>query len=96
MIGRPDTYRETPDFPNIKDMAENRAIMVETYNYAVSNGDDKVYYIDGESLWTGPFADSCTVDGVHPNDLGFSHMATAVLATLKRIIRDGKLYRENK
>jgi len=96
MVGRPDTYRETPDFPSIKDMSENRAIMVETYNYAVANGDDKVYYIDGESLWSGPFSDSCTVDGVHPNDLGFAYMAEAVLATLKRIIRDGKLYRGNK
>ena len=93
MIGRPDFYRENPDFPNIKDMAENRAIMVEAYNYAVQNGDENVYYIDGESLFMRQFSDSASVDAIHPNDLGFAYMAEAVISVIKRILRDGKMKR---
>ena len=91
MVGRPDTYRENPDFPNIKDMAMNRFIMVETYNYAVQNGDENVYYIDGESLFQRKWSDSCTVDAIHPNDIGFSYIAEALTSVLRRILRDGKM-----
>ena len=91
MVGRPDVYRSNPDFPSIKDMAMNRFIMVETYNYAIQNGDENVYYIDGESLFQRHFSDSCVVDAIHPNDLGFAYIAEAVLSVLKRIIRDGKM-----
>ena len=91
MVGRPDTYRENPDFPNIKDMAMMRFIMVETYNYAIQNGDENVYYIDGESLFQRQWTDSCMVDAVHPNDLGFAYISDALKSVLKRIIRDGKM-----
>ncbi len=37
-----------------------------------------MYFIDGETLFEGEWRDSCTVDGVHPNDLGFSRMATVI------------------
>ena len=91
MMGRPDFYRETPDFPKLKDMAMMRLIMVETYNYAIQNGDENVYYIDGESLFQRQHSDSCTVDGIHPNDLGFEYMSEAVVSVIRRILSDGKM-----
>ena len=67
-----------------------RRVIIDTYHYAVANGDKNVYFIDGESIFRGPFEDSCTVDGCHPNDLGFAFMAEAVTAVLKRVPLLGK------
>ena len=33
---------------------------------------------DGETLFEGEFYESCTNDGVHPNDLGFYRMANKI------------------
>jgi len=85
MISRPDY------FPNEKDSIARRRVVIDTYHYAIAKGDQKVYYIDGGAIFRGPFEDACTVDGCHPNDLGFSKMAEAVCAVLKRALRDGKL-----
>ena len=85
MISRPDY------FPNEKDSIQRRQVIVDAYHYAIGQGDQNVYYIDGASIFRGPFEDCCTVDGCHPNDLGFSKMADAVGAILKRAMRDGKL-----
>ena len=51
------------------------------------NGCDKnVYFLDGGKFFDGPFRDSCTVDGCHPNDLGFLRMAQGMYPTLKEIL----------
>ena len=84
MLSRPDY------FPWEAESIERRQVIVDTYHYAIGKGDKNVYYIDGASIFRGPFEDSCTVDGVHPNDLGFSKMAEAVYAVLNRALRDGK------
>ncbi len=55
-----------------------REIIRETYANAVSAGDKNVYFIDGETLFEGRFRDGCTVDGTHPNDLGFFRMAEVI------------------
>ena len=61
-----------------------RDVIYETYRYARQNGDENVYYIDGASVFRGPYEDMCTVDGTHPNDLGFALLADAIGAELKR------------
>ena len=53
---------------------------------AIAEGDQNVYYIDGAELLAGECWDSCTVDGVHPNDFGFYRMAMRIEKTLKPII----------
>jgi len=63
-------------------------VVIDTFHYAIANGDKNVYYIDGASMFRGPFEDCCTVDGTHPNDLGFAKMAEAVYAVLHRALRD--------
>lgn len=67
-----------PDF-RIEDRDDLRREAVRTnYNNAVAAGDKNVYFIDGEPLFDGPFRDSCTVDGTHPNDLGYYRMAQVI------------------
>lgn len=41
------------------------------------NGDTNISFIDGANLLGRNWAE-CTVDGTHPNDLGFMHMALAL------------------
>ena len=86
----PDTpivFVSKPDFhPGTEDV-RRREIILATYHTALAAGDKKVSFVDGARLFDGPFADSCTVDGCHPNDLGFFRMAQkigdAVEAALK-------------
>ena len=91
MLSRPDFHRILPAWGGRDQSAQRRHVILDTYHYAVDKGDENVYFIDGESLFRGPFEDCCTVDGCHPNDLGFSYMAEAVTCVLRRIIRDGKM-----
>ena len=59
------------------DAEERRKIVFDTYK----NADDrreKVVYVDGYGICCGYDRDDCTVDGVHPNDLGMMRMADAI------------------
>ncbi len=84
MLSKPDFYE---NFGAQWKNAERRNVIWDTYRYALEQGDRNVYFIDGESLFRGPYEDSCTVDGCHPNDLGFALMADAVTAVLKRALK---------
>ncbi len=62
------------------EMRKRREIIERTYENALRRGDKKVRFIDGSTVFStlerqGLSADSCTVDGCHPNDLGFWCMA---------------------
>ena len=70
-----------------RDDRTRRDIIKATYENALSSGDKNVYFIDGGSIFDGEFSDACTVDSVHPNDLGFSRMASAVLPVLKKALK---------
>ena len=65
---------------------KRRDVIIDTFRYAKSEGDENVYYIDGESYYHGQWEDACTVDKTHPNDMGFMFMAEKVYATLRHII----------
>ena len=91
ILSRPD-FRVNHGFND--DFQRNincRRVIFDTYHYARDIGDRNVYLIDGEGLFRGPHEDSCTVDGVHPNDLGFALMADAVECVFRRVLRDGKM-----
>lgn len=55
--------------------SDRREVIRETYRTAIAEGDENVYFIDGAELFAGEDWDLCTVDGRHPNDLGFYRMA---------------------
>ena len=80
LISAPTVIKEPENF------AERRATVRATYDSAVAAGDKNVYYIDGAELLAGECWDSCTVDGVHPNDFGFYRMAMRIEKTLKPIV----------
>ena len=75
----PDTpviFVSKPDFNAESDQdIARRGTVMNTYLTALRGGDNKVWFVDGARLFDGEFADSCTVDGCHPNDLGFYRMA---------------------
>lgn len=64
---------------------ERLKLIKATYDKAVENGDKNVYFIDGPELMAIA-KDDGTVDGCHPNDLGFYSMAAAVTKVLKTIL----------
>lgn len=68
-------------------LAERREVIRDTYETALREGDRQVYYIDGGELFAGEDWDSCTVDGCHPNDLGFYRMAMRIGKELRKILR---------
>ena len=64
--------------------AARRAVVRATYEKAVAEGDARVAFIDGAGLFEGPLGTDCTVDGCHPNDLGFYRMAQVIGAEVAR------------
>ncbi len=51
-----------------------------------ASGDAHIHYYDGTRL-LGRAYDECTVDGVHPNDLGFFKMADALAPVIAALLR---------
>ena len=70
--------------------ARRRNVILQTYRQAMESGDRRVYFLDGASLFGTSYRDCCTVDGCHPNDLGFLRMAEAVLPVLRSAMEDNR------
>jgi lysophospholipase L1-like esterase len=76
-----------PDFDgNLAESRARREIIRTTYEQAKANGDKQVFFVDGETLFGTADRDACTVDGCHPNDLGFMRMAEAIRPTLAKAL----------
>ncbi len=72
--------------PRFSDDPEARKqIVYKTYTDALANGDKNVYFIDGSKAME-PCGDSGTVEGCHPNDLGFYFIAKAVGDVIAEIL----------
>ena len=80
LISKPDFLFHRPE-----DRAR-RSIIYSTYLEAVRAGDQNVFFLDGYSLFGGEGRDGCTVDGCHPNDLGFYRMADVIGALVGRLL----------
>ena len=65
--------------------AERREIIQETCAWAAGQG-ARIWFVDGARLLGDRGRDSCTVDGVHPNDLGFWRMAEGVYPSLREAL----------
>ncbi len=76
-----------PDFLGREDSSKERLdIIHRTYEKAVSEGDKNIYFIDGKTLVGTSERDTCTVDGTHPNDLGFFRMSEIIYPVLKKAL----------
>ncbi len=74
-----------PDGTLTKDRKIRREIIKKSYDKAVLSGDENVYFLDPTEHM--PFmGDEGTVEGCHPNDLGFYFMAKALYSILENII----------
>ena len=79
-ISRPDFYK------NEQDSIIRREVIKDTYLKSVKENDANTDFIDGQTLFGQEDYDSCTVDGCHPNDLGFYRMAKTIYPFIKKNI----------
>ncbi len=79
--------RVRPETSTREESNKRREVIRATYLDALAKGDKNVYFIDGETVFPADERDFCTVDGAHPNDLGFMYMAKAVMAELKKAFK---------
>ena len=70
---------------DMKNSLARKEVVYKTYLRAKSLGDDRVYFLDGEELFGTNDVDNCTVDGCHPNDLGFYRMAEGIYKKMKEM-----------
>lgn len=77
--------RVRPETSTREESNKRREIIKATYLDAVAKGDKNVYFIDGETVFPKDERDFCTVDGAHPNDLGFMYMAKAIMPYLRKV-----------
>ncbi|MCM0649863.1 SGNH/GDSL hydrolase family protein [Clostridium swellfunianum] len=68
-----------------KARTERKAIQKNTVEKYKSMGDSYIYFYDGEALLGQDF-EECTVDGIHPTDLGFSRIAEGLERPLLDIL----------
>ena len=78
-LSKPNPNMDGPD-------AERRQIIRETCAWASSQGAN-IRFVDGDTILGDKGRDSCTVDGIHPNDLGFWRMAEAVYPHIKDLLK---------
>lgn len=78
MISAPDILRDPGTYKKRRD------VICQSYQTALEEGDSNVYFIDGAELFAGEDWDACTVDGTHPNDLGFFRMAQRIETELRK------------
>ncbi len=81
-----------PDYDKNPSMAQKRReVICRTYENALAEGDCHVWMLDGETLFGTTDRELCTVDGTHPNDLGFLRMADVMEPVLRKMLRkEGK------
>ncbi len=63
------------------------AVIKQTYQNALDNGDKNVYFLDGPTLMAD-VKDEGTVDGCHPTVYGFFSMANAVCRVLEPVVEE--------
>ncbi len=83
ILSRPDTDKDPAD------SAARREIIRATYEHARDAGDERVRFLDGGTFFGTEGRAECTVDGTHPNSLGFMRMAEAVYPVLREML-DGR------
>ena len=76
------------NFDFSQDAVARREVIRRTFINAVAVGDRNVYFLDGEKFFGEEDRELCTIDTVHPNDLGFYRMAKTILPVMKKILEE--------
>ncbi|MDF2724940.1 MAG: hypothetical protein K0Q59_4615, partial [Paenibacillus sp.] len=80
--------REIFSPPLLEKRLQMKQVERETVEMYRSRGDANVHFFDGEALLGTDSYDECTVDGVHPTDLGFLRMADTLTPVLRQLLAD--------
>jgi len=70
-----------------KNKIDRKQVILDTYNYAISNGDNNVSFVDGMEMFGGKYGNVYTVDGTHPNDAGFLRMAEYIGGAVEKALK---------
>ncbi len=84
----PIVFMSIACFDKYPNAPERREVVIESYNRAVAQGDENVYFVDGKTVFGERDREICTVEGVHPNDLGFYRIAKVVYEMFGRIDKE--------
>ena len=90
MISKHDFYTCSYYVKTQKENEERRKVVIESFERAKASGDKNVWFIDGRSLLSGKERSACTMDGTHPNDLGFYRIAQKYIAWYKNFLKKQK------
>lgn len=82
----PVIFVTKPDSEHDPHGEERRELIYAAYAHAREAGDAHVWFVDGRTLFGEADRGDCTVDGCHPNDLGFYRMAQAIYPALKEAL----------
>jgi len=69
----------------LRQREQGRAAAAQAVEDLRDRGDTRVHFLDGATLLGEDF-DECTVDGVHPNDLGFLRIARGLASVVGEIL----------
>lgn len=82
----PVLFVTKPDAVYTEEAQQRCTVVMQTFLNARNRGDSNVFFIDGDSLFPEAVRADCTVDGTHPNDLGFHFMAERIGGILKNLL----------
>jgi lysophospholipase L1-like esterase len=63
-----------------------KQVQQETVERFTKEGDANIHFYDGSKLLGDDFS-VCTVDGIHPTDLGFQRMAKSLEPTIRELVK---------
>ncbi|GIP39090.1 hypothetical protein J31TS4_23700 [Paenibacillus sp. J31TS4] len=67
--------------------SRRRLIQIETVEQRRAEGDSNIHFMDGSKLLGEDSVSECTVDGIHPTDLGFLRMAQSLAPMIRTLLR---------
>lgn len=70
---------------------KRKKVVWDTYANAVATGDENVYFQDGEAFFGDTDRELCTLDTIHPNDLGFYRMAAVLEPIINQILKNNRI-----
>ncbi len=80
----PILFLSRPSVEYFSDADKRRDIVKDTYERAKRIGDNKVYFVDGFTLYGTENRTVCSADTCHPNDIGFYRMYEAIIDTIQK------------
>ena len=74
------------DYWHEYELLERRDIIRQTYENAVAAGDQNVYFVDNSDVFGAVGRFACTIDMLHPNDIGYRLMSERLYPVLKEAL----------